>query len=158
MRSILLETSTSASGNRCSAASITDTSTSNAESILAHSIPIAPLPTIAMLSGKTVKFKISSEFNTNSWSKPIPLSALGDEPVAAIIFLHSKTSPSASILFFVIIFASEFTVTTPEFFKVNSRFFLNFSTVFSFRSTTRAKSKESPSHFIPKSSLHFKSS
>ena len=39
---------------------------SNAEKILAHSIPIAPEPIIKILFGKVSKFKISSELNTNS--------------------------------------------------------------------------------------------
>ena len=126
----------SASGSKCSAISTIETSTSKAEKILAHSIPIAPEPIITILFGNFFKSKISSELKTNSWSKSIFFNPLGEDPVAVIIFLHSKSSPSAEILFSSIILASALIVLTPLFFKESSRLFLNFSTILSLRSTT----------------------
>ena len=76
-------------GKSRSAVSTIETSTSNAEKILAHSIPIAPEPIIKILFGKVVKFKTSSELNTNSWSKLKFGKSFGLEPVADMIFLHS---------------------------------------------------------------------
>ena len=84
-----METSISAIGKRFLPTSMIVTSEPNELKILAHSSPIAPEPMIRILSGSSVRFKISSELNMNLWSNLICGSSLGLEPVEIIIFSQS---------------------------------------------------------------------
>ena len=74
-------------------------------------------------------------------SRSIPLKFLGCEPVAIMIFLHSKICPSASILCSDKSRASVFKTSTLRFLSESSRPFLNFSTTRFLCSITSAKSK-----------------
>ena len=130
IRSTLFETSVSASGNKCGASSTIVVSTPKFEKILAHSIPIAPEPTIKTDFGNSERFRISSDDKMNLWSNSNPLTVLGFEPIAEIICFTWYCSPFASMIsFFDVIFASQFTTVTFEFLRANSIPFLNFSMV-----------------------------
>ena len=128
IRSIRFETSISATGIRCSAISTTETFTPKLLKILAHSVPIAPEPTINTDSGSSFNSKISSELKINSPSNSNPFISLGTEPVASIILSTLYSSPPA-VIFFPLTHASSYITVTPEFFTASSRDFLTFSTV-----------------------------